>query len=454
MTLNADKGDDFLDALTGTAAALSLETIPSSTVRAGRRVLVDTAGVILAGMHEPEMKSLAGQVAVESDSADATVWGSHRQADTMWVALLHGTAGLWHELDGGHRFSGGHPAAYVVGAGFPVAEREKASGKRLLESIIGGYEVAARVGLGTTLRSGMDAHGSWPTLGAATTAGLLLGYDRIRLRETLNISTSLNLASSNRAAREGATVRNVYAGFGAAMGVLAADLVKDGFTGERDGISTVFGNIAGVFLDVDKILENLGTRWEIERGYHRLHACARGIHSSLDALRSILSAHTVSPAEIERIDVQTYSMAATMNAVAPENSMAAKFSIPHSVAAYLTLGETGAEISSEAAIRNDQIRTLAKRVVLTDSRALTARTPSERPAVVRLSLRDGRRLEASVTMPDGEFDHRPLSDDQISEKFLRLASVPLGEKRATALLKQLWQIDSIQDIKKISPLYS
>ncbi|TFG39306.1 MAG: MmgE/PrpD family protein, partial [Syntrophobacterales bacterium] len=303
MKQHEGKVDDFLDALTGMATAVSLESIPSSVIHAGRRTLVDTAGAILAGMNEPQIKTLAGQMAAESTTARSTVWGSRDNADSMWAALLHGTAGVWHELHGGHRFSGGHPATYAVAAGLPVAERERASGRKLLESIIGGYEVATRVGLGTTLRPGMDPHGSWPVLGAATTAGLLMGYGQDRLRETLNVSTSLNLASSNRAAREGATVRNVYAGFGAAMGVLAADLVKDGFTGERDGISTVFGNIAGVFLDVEKILEDLGQRWEIARGYHRLHACARCIHPSLDALLSILNVHVVSPEAVERVDV-------------------------------------------------------------------------------------------------------------------------------------------------------
>ena len=274
------------------------------------------------------------------------------------------------------------------------------------------------------------------------------------MRETLNVSTSLNLASSNRAAYEGATIRNAYAGFGAAMGVFAADLVKDGFTGERDGISTVFGNIAGVFLDIDKVLEGLGERWEIERGYHRLHACARSIHPSLDTLISISKVHEVLPQDVERIDVHTYSMAATMKVATPENPMAARFSIPHALAAYLVLKETGVTISSKKALKNDKIQSLAKRISVKDSRGMTARTPSERPALVKVVLRNGRILEASTKLPAGESDHRPLGDGELSDKFLSLATASLGKERATGLLEKLWHIETVQDVREISPLYT
>ena len=237
-------------------------------------------------------------------------------------------------------------------------------------------------------------------------------------------------------------------------GVFAADLVKDGFTGERDGISTVFGNIAGVFLDIDKILEDLGERWEVGRGYHRLHACARSIHPSLDALISISKAHAVLPEEVERIDVHTYSMAAAMKVAIPENPMAARFSIPHALAAYLILQETGAAISSEEALKNDKIQSLAKRISVKDDQGMTARTPYERPSLVRMVLRDGRILEASTKLPAGESDHRPLGDDELSDKFLNLATASLGQKRANGLLDKLWHIETVQDAGEISPLFT
>ncbi len=444
---------DFIDTLAGLATSISLECLPSSVVHEGRRTLVDTVGVILAGANEPAARALAKQMAKESVRPTSTIIGRGCRAEAMWAAFTNATAGVWHEFDPGNRFVGGHPAIYVVSAGLAVAEREGSPGRRLLEAIIAGYEVGARVGLGTTLRPGMDPHGSWPVVGAANTAGLLMGYNNADLRQTINLSTTLNLATSCEAGYEGATIRNVYAGFGAAMGVFSADLVRDGFTAERDGISTVFGSIAGEFFDVEKALGDIGRRWEITRGYHKLYACARCVHPALDSFIAITNEHDIAPEDVERIEVRTFSMAATMNNIAPENSLAAKFSIPHALASYMVLKDAGIAAYSDSAIMDPCIRTLAAKVVVRVSWELNACTPAERPAIVRVELRDGRALEGASRLPIGEFDAEPLSDDALSGKFMKLALGSLEPDNVEIMLDKLWHIDTVLDISEFITLF-
>jgi len=442
-------GRDHLDQLVEMGASISLDRIPSSIIHEGKRILVDTVGVILAGMGEPQIQALARQMAEASAAPCSMILGSAERADAMWAALSHGTSGLWHEFDAGNRFLAGHPALYSVSVGLPVAEREGAPGKRLLESIIAGYEVGARVGLGTTLRPGIDPHGSWPIVAGAATASILTGTD---LRKTINIVTSLTLATSLRAGLEGATIRNVYAGFGSAMGVLAADLCRDGFSAERDGISTIFGNIAGVYFDVEKALERIGDRWEIGRGYHKPYACARPIHSALHCLIGLVVEEGITPEAVERIEVNTYAMAATMNDIAPENGLAARFSIPHALASYLILKDTGITGYSETAVRDPRIRNLAARVAVRNDRKMSGRTPLEWPARVKLELRDGRVLERRVSLPPGEFDMKPMTDEEISQKFLKLASLRVGIEKATVVLDKLWHIEKITDVRELTAL--
>lgn len=444
--------EDFIDDLTKLARSISLESLPLSVVHEGRRTLVDALAVILGGMGEPQVRALARQMAVASVGPCSSILGTGQLADAMWAALANGTAGVWHEFDAGNRFVGGHPAIYAVTVGLAVAEREDTSGKRLLEGIIAGYEVGARVGLGTTLRPGMDPHGSWPIVGAAATAGLLMDYNHTDLRETINVSTSLNLATSCKAAYEGANIRNVYAGFGAAMGVFASDLVNDGFTGERDGISTVFGGIAGVYFDVDKALDAIGQRWEIERGYHKLHACARCVHPALDALIAITGEEEILPEEVERIEVRTYAMAATMNNAAPESALEAKFSIPHALASYLVLKETGIDAYSDSAVHDQKIRALAAKVTVRNDHEMNARTPVKRPAAVRVELRDGRVQERLVRLPQGEFDTKPRSDDDLSDKFKRLSSNVLDSDTAATLLDRLWHIETEPEVRELTTM--
>jgi 2-methylcitrate dehydratase PrpD len=443
---------ECIDALTAHVSSMALEKVPSAVVHAGRRVLVDTLAVILGAAPDPRVKALSARMAAASTDGCSALPGTGLRADASWAALYSGTAGIWHECDPGHRFSGGHPAAACVAAAWAVAEREGVSGKALMEAIIAGYEVAARVGLGTTLRPGMTTHGSWPVVGAAAAAGRLMGYDAGRLKTAINVSTSLNLAASSKAALDGATVRNVYAGFNAAAGVLAADLVGDGITGERDGIATVFGTLAGVYFDPEKALEELGARWEIARGYHKRIPCARSLHPALDALNGALEGGDVTAEEVLRVEVSTYAMAAAMSLVVPENGLAAKHSLPHAVAARLVWKRADLDAFSDEAARDPSIREIAKRVVVREDATLTARTPAERPAKVSVFLKNGEVMRCSVSLPRGEFDADPLSDAELTEKFRRLGAACLSEERLSQALEQLWRVDTISNIRELASL--
>ncbi len=441
-----------IDLLTAQVASIDLGKVPPAVVHAGRRVLVDVLAVILGAATEPQIKALSARMAAASTTSCSSLPGTGRRADASWAALFNGTAGIWQEYDPGHRFSGGHPAVSCIAAAWAVAEREGVSGKALLEAIIAGYECAARVGLGTTLRPGMTAHGSWPVIGAAAAAGRLMGYDAGRLKTTINLSATLNLATSSQAALDGATIRNVYAGFNAAGGVLAADLVGDGFTAERDGIATVFGTLAGVFFDPDKALEGLGHRWEILRGYHKRVPCARSLQPVLDALADALSGRDIPPEAIDRVEVAACALTAALSLTVPENGLAAKHSLPHAVAAYLVRKRLDLEGFSDDAARDPILREIAKRVLVRESPALMARTPQERPAEVVVLLKNGERLQGSVSLPRGEFDADPLSDDELTEKFRTLAAASLTEERVVQALALLWRVDTVSDIREIASL--
>ncbi len=290
----------------------------------------------------------------------------------------------------------------------------------------------------------MDPHGSWTVVASAATASLLTGTD---LRKTINLVTSFNLATSSKAACEGATIRNIYAGFGSAMGVLATDLCRDGFSAERDGIGTVFGTIAGVFFDVEKALDRIGDRWEIGRGYYKPYACSRNIHPALDGLITLVKDQDITPGEIAGIEVSTYAMAA-LNGIAT-GALAPGFSMPYALASYLVLKEAGPPAYRQEALRNRAIEKLAAKVTVKEDPEMNGRTPLERPARVTLHLNNGKSVERLVKLPRGESDSDPLSDAELSEKFLKLTSSLLGTDRSEKLLDKLWHIDTVNDLREV-----
>jgi len=428
------------------AASACIENLPNSVVHSGRRILIDGISAILAGVGEKPMAALAKQMASDSNLPESAILGTQYRTDAAWAALVNATAGVWHLLDPGNRFTGGHPAIHAIAAGLAVAERQKVSGKKMLEAVIAGYEIGARVGLATTLRPGMHPHGSWTVVGAAVTAGLLMGSDRAGLMDVINLSTSLNLATSCQTAYEGATVLNVYAGFSAAMGILAADLKQSGFSAERDGIRTVFGSIAGVFYDADKAVEDIGTRWEIERGYHTTFACDRRIHTALEALIALVEEEHIPVENVDRIIVQTFREASRLNDTSPQNPSAAKQSIPHVLASYLVLRESGVASCHEKTLHDQSVKDLAARILLREDPELTKRTPTQWPARIIIKLRSGKDRKNTVFLPAGEFDTKPLADDALIEKFRTLTLKSFRPQTVEQMIDLLGHVEDVPDI--------
>ena len=450
---SAAPGEHF-QKLAQLASSVCMENLPNSVIHAGRRILIDCISAILAGVTQKPVNQLAQQMATDSNRQESTVLGTPYRCDAAWAALVNATAGVWHQLDPGNRFTGGHPAIAAVAAGLAVAESNRASGKKMLEAVIAGYEIGARVGLATTLRPGMHPHGSWTVVGAAVTAGLLMGCENADLVEVINLSTSFNLATSCQTAYEGATVINTYAGISAAMGVLAANLKNSGFSAERDGIGTVFGSIAGVFYDADKAVEDIGARWEIERGYHTTSGCDRRIHPALEALMALVEEEDLSVAQVERIAVQTFSEAAGLNDVSPENPSAAMLSIPHALASYLVFRETGLPYCHEKTLRDERVHDLAGRVLVREDSGLTLRTPTQCPARVTVRLRNGQELSRTVLLPSGEFDTNPLEDSTIVEKFRKLAPESFSHQSVNQVVDLLWKIETVPDTNSLIRLIS
>jgi 2-methylcitrate dehydratase PrpD len=454
MSKPVASSEEHLASLAQLAASASIENLPNSVVHAGRRILIDGISAILAGVREKPMASLAKQMASDSILQQSAVLGTQYRSDAAWAALVNATAGVWHQLDPGNRFTGGHPAIHAIAAGLAVAEREKLSGKKMLEAVIAGYEIGARVGLATTLRPGMHPHGSWTVVGAAVTAGLLMGNDRAGLMDVINLSTSLNLATSCQTAYEGATILNIYAGFSAAMGILAADLKHSGFSAERDGIRTVFGSIAGVFYDADKAVADIGTKWEIERGYHTTWACDRRIHSALEALMTLVKEENIPVEKVDRIIVQTFNEASRLNDMSPQNPSAAKRSIPHVLASYLVLREPGLASCLEKTLHDQSVQDLAARIQLREDPELTGRTPTEWPARIIIKLRSGRDRKITVFLPAGEFDTKPLGDEALIEKFRSLALKSFRPQTIDQMIDLLGHVEDLPDIGQFIHLTS
>ncbi|MHB2169797.1 MmgE/PrpD family protein [Alsobacter sp. R-9] len=445
----------WLDRWSSFAAGLRFADLPASVVERTKQVLFDSIGAIAAGAREPEMISLTRRLAELGGTGGfaAPVIGGGCRLPAGTAAFLNGTAGTMLEIDEGNQFARGHPGIHVVPAALVAAERWGRSGADLITAVALGYEVGARVGIASKLRVTMHPHGTWGTVGAAVAVAWLARADERRMREVINVSSCLGLSTSRQTMLQGGTVRNSYAGFSNEIGLRAWEMVEAGFVGEADGVATVYGKVIADQFSPAAMVEDLGVRWEIARNYFKRHAACRYNHGAIDALLDIVRGEggRLDPAAIERIDIATYVWAAELSGQEPRNMLAAKFSLPFSLATTIVNGAATLEAFRDRARTDAAIRDLARRVFVTEDKALTALLPGLRPARVTVTLTGGRTLTGESMVNKGDTEN-PYAPEEIVEKFLEVATPVYGEARTRAILDATLALDAAPQVRDFAAL--
>lgn len=444
--LVADKPPAWLRRWARFAHGTGFDDLPPHVVDRTKLVLLDTIGAILAGRQEREIAAASVKLGRRARA--------RRGGSPLVNAFLDGAAGTMLEIDEGNQYARGHPGVHVAPAIFALAGQRRVTGKDAIVAMALGYEIGARIGVASKLRVAMHPHGTWGVVGAALATAKLHRASAARILETINVASSLGLATSRRTMLEGATVRNAYAGVANMLGLMAWDLVASGFTGEADGVGSVYGGVAADDWWPDEMTQDLGVRWEIARNYFKRHAACRYTHGALDALRDIVAdaGGRLDPESIDAIHVDTYLWAAQLDHRRPANMLAAKFSLPFALATFVVNGAATLDAFRDAARADAVTRALAARVTVDEDPALTAMLPGLRPARVKVTLHDGRVFLREVMTNRGDAED-PYSGDEVREKFLELASPILGGARAAsfaAAFADLETAPSLADVLKLS----
>ncbi len=428
-------------------AETTFSQLDFQVVERTKLIISDTIGAILGGIVEPEVREFlkfrAGQ---KSKDRKVKIIGLNKWAEQSDASLIHGIAGTTLEMDEGNQFAKGHPAIHVLPALVSVVQSrllpQNISGQEFLNAFAIGYDVGARIGLASQLNPHMHPHGTWGVIGAASAIGVLLKFGYREHMQLMNISSSLTTASSRKTMLQGGTVRNVYAGLSNQMAHLAIDLIQSGFTGEVDGIGSIFGNVVSENLNDNLLLEKLGQRFEVMRNYFKLHACCRFNHAALDCLHDLMRDHQElsNIEQISFIDVESYNLAAELNDPRPQNMLAAKFSVPFALAT--TLVNKNSQVLSFAggALKNEKTMALSNKVSVKEISSMTEMLPEFRPAKVTIGMKSGKVFRHSVKTNKGDWQS-PYSADELENKFHSLANRSLSQKKSKVLYDKLQNLD-------------
>jgi 2-methylcitrate dehydratase PrpD len=288
-------------------------------------------------------------------------------------------------------------------------------------------------------------------LAAAAAGARLRGLDAAGVSLAMRIATTLVLTPSYTNAVAGATALNVAGGMSGFAAALAPELALAGFTAQENAVEEALGELVGGGFAPDRLLDGLGSEWQITRNYYRLYACCNPIHPALDCLAAALAELKPRPEEVARIDVATYRFASVMRNPDPPNYFASKYSLPHAAAAMVVRGNAGYFALDDSALADPQIAALRHKVHIAEDPAMSALAPKLRPARVTVTLADGRSAFCARDSHRGDFNDQ-FSDDEMRGKFRELAGVVLTAEGAAAAEAAIDRIDDWKDVGELTGL--
>jgi 2-methylcitrate dehydratase PrpD len=428
-------------------AETDVSSIPPETIHQGRRCLVDWLGVAIIGATEEGSRILSRVSSELATGGTATVLGQATRLSPPYAALVNGFQS--HVLDYDSTYNPGrttvHGNAPVWPAIFAAAEWRpgRATGRDALVAFIVGWEAQVRIALGAGRAHydvGWHVTGTVGHFGAAAAVARLLGLP------ATGVVSALGTAGT-----QAAGLKQVYGSMGKAFhpgkaamdGLLAAALAAEGFTSTDSIVEgrVGFWNVLSTGADAAPALDGLGERWELLDDGFKAYACGSLMHPTIDAIISLRREHGLGPDDVDRIEARVHPyLSWVMAKDAPRTGLDGKFSSFHCAAVALVDGAAGIGQFTDERVNAPDVVAVRERVRFEFDEGLPKNAAS-----VTLRLRDGRVVTHTTAANKGT-SANPMSDDELSAKFLDLASGVLGAPRSRRILDDLWRIDELPDL--------
>ncbi|MEM7348294.1 MAG: MmgE/PrpD family protein, partial [Chloroflexota bacterium] len=372
---------------------------------------------------------------------DTQLWFDGRPVSAPGAALANGMTIDSLDMHDGYRPVKGHAGAALVPALLATLSLNRAgpvSGQEFLITLVMGYEVALRAGLGLH-NTVCDYHtsGAWNALGCAAMTARRMKLTAEQTRHALGIAEYHGPRSQMMRCIDHPTMLKDGSGWGAMAGVSAAMMAASGFTGAP-----------AITVEADEVAEywnDLGDRWLTSDQYFKPYAVCYWAQPAIAGSLHLQHTHKVQLDEIKEIRVFAFHEATRLATRYPANTEQAQYSLPFPVAAALVHQKVEAAELGEAGRSDPQVRSIIERITLIEDDTCNNHFPQDRLSRVEFEMQDGTVLDSGIQRSKWDVDQAPPSDEVILEKFRHLAHSYLPTERANQLEALLWECDMLAD---------
>ena len=324
--------------------------------------LEDTIASAIAGAGD--IGAAAVRASFHSDGRVPLI-GGLSCASAPLAALANGTAAHSRELDEMFLAAGSHFGCAVIPAILSIADELDASLDRVLDALIVGTEVMARVGIAMDrahFEKGWHGTQTIGVIAAAAACGRLLGLTSESMVHAISLAVSM---AAGPKIQFGTNVKPVHAGLAAQGGVLAASMAAAGVQGSEQALEGRYGfgemyagNKPADWSTIERVgheplvMESHGLSFKFYPNCASTHRC-------LDALRAILDEHKFSLDDVQQVE----TLVGRVNMVNlqypdPKDSREAMFSMQYGIATLLRFGMVSLSDFTPRAVNDAKTRGL------------------------------------------------------------------------------------------------
>lgn len=452
-------GANVTAALAELVASVRYEQLPDAARTAGRRMLLDTLAVSIAGTVDPGYAPARAFAARAFGKGDIPVAGE-RPTDVLGAAFLGGVAAHLLDYDDIHPMMGGHPSAVLFPVVFSLGYELGISGQEAIRAMVIGGEVEARIG--NAMNPAHYSVGWHPTsvigtLGAAASAAALLNLDEDATRRALGIAASL---AGGTKANFGSSVKSMHIGVAARSGIEAALFAASGATANDHILDEQFGGFCELYspeTDRTRMLGDLGDVWYVADpgvAFKSLPCCG-STHASVWGMIEIWRQHKPDPNQIREIRSGVdYRRMPHTNRPVVNSGLEGKFSTQYCVSVAALQGAVGLNDFDDEVVGEPARQELMGKVnYYASPDADTWPDPAKRTtgsagALVEVEMEDGETFRHLQT--DGNpFRAVAPDDSDLEPKFLDCVGRVLSEDQTRAMFEQVTQLESVSDIRPL-----
>jgi 2-methylcitrate dehydratase PrpD len=374
-------------------------------------------------------------------TGNSTIWGTAKKAPAHLAALTNGAISSRLEYDT-------HDS--MIPASLALGENENTSGRTLLESLKTGCITGLIIR--RLLAASLEKRGlHWPSylsgFSATSACAKILNLSKKKTQNALGITASLNPITPFETFTKGASVKDLYGGWGNMLGVQSALLSFSGI----EGSNTIFEGERGLLKNwLEKSHEkheflNMIDSANLKVKFHfKPYPCCTNAHPTLTAIEKILSENKIQ-SEIMKIEIVTYKFGVELSNQSNVNSpIGSKVNIPFLAASFLTHNKLLPEHTEYPWISNKKIRKLSERVVLKSLDGLDDLDNRTRSAHVLIKCKNGETVEEYTDLPKWS---KGVSQKEIEQKFRCLVKDFFSSHKVEEIINKVNRLEKIDEIR-------